>query len=259
MPVPSALTYPTLNQALVILGEQNDGFGVYTVLQSPDWAAYEPLVINYAEARIYREVCPLATRLQNASSVAVAGQRTIGLGTFNNQPVALEGIALVTPAGTPPAQGQRWQYEKVSLDFIDSIWPVEATTMSPSAAYPELYWAMLDAQNIVLAPTPDQAYVAEGTGIFRASPLSAANPSTYISTFYPDLFLSACMISVAGFERDYGAQSEDPKLALSWEGIYQGLKVGALLEEQMRRGQMVDAGGTAKSPEAAEERAGHGV
>lgn len=239
------MLYSDVTTALAILAQQNDALGTYTFVQSPDFAAYLPRVIDYAEGRLYREIVVLATRSTEANNTVQKGLRTLPLNLFTPQPIVVEGLALITPVGTPPQSGRRWQYHKTSIDFIDMVWPQENVTMAPSSApLGELWWAPLDHQTIIIAPTPDQAYIAEITGIFRPTPLSANNPATYLSLFYPDLFLTACMIAVAGFQRDYGGQSDDPKLALSWEQQYQALKASALEEEHRRRGTGV-GGGTA--------------
>ena len=230
------MIYSDLTTRLAILAREYDQSGVFTFVNAPNFSAFLPAVIEYAEGRIYREITPLATRNSSATAVVVPGLRILPLIGFRPQPVVVEGLALVTPVGTPPTQGTRWPYEMASIDFIDQIWPTEGTTMAPSAT-DERYWALLDNQTVVLAPTPDQPYTAEATGTFRPTALSAANPATYLTDFYPDVFLAACMISVAGFQRNYGAQSNDPQMALSWEEQYQALKESAIAEEQRRRGQ----------------------
>ena len=230
------MNYNDLTIALALLAEENDASGNYAFIQSPDFTTYLPTIIGNSEARCYREVCPLATRSALANGNATAGQRTILMSAFNPQIIVLEGLALISPLGYPPAQGERWQYRETSLDFIDSIWPKEATAMAPSAAWPECYWAMRDSMSIVLAPTPDLDYLAEATGTIRPTPLSAANVMTYLSLYYPDVFLKACMVETCGFQRDYSAQADDPKVAMSWESAYQIAKVSAIEEEKRRRG-----------------------
>jgi len=247
--------YGDLTTALALLAQYNDAFGTYTFIQSPDFSTYLPRIIEYAEDRIYREVVPLATRQSNATATFQAGLRTLPLIGFKPQPVVVEGLAAITPVNTPPQKGTRWQYRMASLDLIDSVWPIESTTMAPSAAWPELYWALVDNQTIVVAPTPDQAYTVEATGIFRPTPMSAQNPETYLGDFYPDLLLAACMIAVAGLQRDYGQQADDPKLAMSWESQYQLLKASAMEEEQRRRGQGQGFSTQPPAPEAHARRA----
>jgi hypothetical protein len=230
------MIYSDLTTAFGALAQINDQFGIYTFIQNPDFVAYVPRVIEYGEGRCYREIVPLATRMSNATARVVGGLRTLPLGSFFPQPVVLEGLALITPVGTIPSQGTRWQYEETSIDFIDSIWPVEGTMMAPSAT-DERYWALVDNQTVVIAPTPDQSYTAEGTGIFRPTPMSDTNPSSYLGTFYPDIFLAACMIAVCGFQKEWSTDPSDPGIVSFWEKQFETLKGSANEEEQRRRGQ----------------------
>ena len=75
------------------------------------------------------------------------------------------------------------------------------------------------------------------TGTFRPAPLSEANPQTFISVYLPDLMLSASMIFVAGFQKSYGQQSDDPRLAMSWEQLYREQKGSAAVEEARKKSQ----------------------
>lgn len=230
------MQYTDLTTALVILFEDNDALGVYTFVDSPDFSTYLPNIIQQAELRCYREICPLAARAAPANGSTTPGSRTLDLTGFTPLPIAVEGIALITPNGSAPAAGTRWQYRKATLDFIDTIWPTEATTAPPSANPDQNYYAYLDAMTIVLAPTPDLAYFVEAPGTTIPAPLSMVNPQTYLSINYPDVFLYACAVETAAFHKHYGAQSDDPKVALSFESGYQEKKIGALEEEHRRRG-----------------------
>jgi hypothetical protein len=96
---------------------------------------------------------------------------------------------------------------------------------------------MRDAFVMVISPTPDNAYTAEITGLFQPTPISEENPTTYLSTYYPDLLEVAILIFLAGaLQRNFGAQSDDPRQAQAWEGQYQILVAGAKSEEMRRRG-----------------------
>jgi hypothetical protein len=248
------MIYSDLTTALAILAQQYDATGTFTFIKAPNFAAFLPRVIEYAEGRIYREITPLATRSSEASAVTFPGLRTLQLNAFTPEPVVVEGLALIIPAGKTPRDGTRVPYEQVSIDFIDQVWPIEGTLRAPDPTSGEQYWALLDNQTVILAPTPDAQYTVEATGIFRPTPLSAANPSTYLTSFYPDVFVAACMISVSGFQRDYGAQADDPKLAISWESVYQELKGSAMEEEQRRRGQGPEQGNLPPAPESQQRR-----
>lgn len=195
-------------------------------LPSTDFTNILPAAIQDAEGRIYREMDFLATRTTDSSTTFTPGSRELLLPASI---LVVQGVAAITPAGVVPALGQRNTLEPVSLDFIDVTWPNEALTDIP------LYVAMKDAATIIVAPTPAAAYKADITGIFRPAPISISNPTTYISATYGDLMVAATMIFLAGWQRDFGGQADDPKLAMSWEGHYQSLKTSVYEEEQRRK------------------------
>lgn len=209
-----------------------------------------PRIIESAEQRIYREMDFLYTRVVDASvsltvanrnatlpsSIIVVQSVNLVIATGGGSYVAEDGITpYVAEDGSTPYIPEtstsptftRIPLEITSKDFIDSIWPIESTIDQPQ------YLAFVTNSSIILAPTPDQAYTLEVTGIFRPSPLSASNPMTYLTLVYPDLFLYAAMIFAAGFQRDFGAQSEDPKMAMSWQAMYDSVK-GSVNEEDQR-------------------------
>jgi hypothetical protein len=213
----------------------------------PNFAVQFAQATSYAELRIYRDLIMLCTRQQNTSLTTTAGSREIDLSSMTNAdggPIIVpEGLSLISPAGTTnPALGTRVQFTEASLDWIDYVWPVEATTMSPvGAEWYGRYWAMLDDHTMVISPTPDSPsgalYTTEITGLFQPTPISAANPTTYLSTNYPDLLEVAILIFLSGaLQRNFGAQSDDPRQAMSWETQYQTLVVPARGEERRRRG-----------------------
>ncbi len=187
-----------------------------------------PALINDAEQRIYRELDFLYTVFQTSPTAFTPNNRAI---TAPATTIIVQGLAAVTPASTQPAAGTRNQLERVSLDFLDTVWPVAATTGLP------VYYALLTDTSVVVAPTPDQAYVAEWTGTFRPAPMSASNATTWLGDHLPDLFLAACMVFGSAYLRDWSSMSDDPKLALSWETHYQTLKASAVEEEQRRKSQ----------------------
>ena len=145
--------------------------------------------------------------------------------------MVVQGVAAITPASAvSPAAGTRNQLEPVSLDYIDSTWPTEATTGLPDS------WAPFNDASIVVKPTPAQSYPVEITGTFRPNPMSVANPTTYIGNTYPDLLVAAVMIFATGYQRDFGQQSANPQMAVSWQQIYNDRLKIALGEEQRRKG-----------------------
>lgn len=189
--------------------------------------------IDQAEQRIYTDFGDmLCTRQQNAANNCVANSRQF---TLPSLCVVAEGISIITPVSTTPANGKRNDCEKVSLDTIDFRYPSEKS----NTGVPR-FWAMLSDSIVALGKTPDATYTVEVTGYFRPLPISASNMTTYIATNYPQLLQAAIAVVWTGYQRDYGAQSDDPKMALSWKSEYNDLIKGAIAEEKRRKGENPD-------------------
>lgn len=241
------LTYATLQTNLLSMLAQAPP--PYNVVP-PDFAQLYPRAISFAESRITAEIPLLANRKQDSSLTVTAGERTVDLALTPTM-IVVERVALITPTpGVPPLSGTRCQFIKTTLDYIDMFWPTEATTLNPALAQNiGRYWAYVTLDNnvqpsstlIALAPTPDAAYTIELTGLVSPTPLSGANTSTYLSTNYPDLLTAGCMVFLEGaLMRNFSAQADDPRQALSWEGVYRGLKDACEFEEMRRRGMVPD-------------------
>ncbi len=213
---------------------------------APEFTASLSVFIQNAELRIYRELDFLSTGQQNASLKFTAGSRTLSLAgmtgvlvngfpVFPAYPIVVQAVAAIIPSGDTPQAGVRVRFLPATVDFIDNAWPTEGTTSPPG--FPFAYYAMLDHQTVIVAPTPDQPYTAEITGTWRPAVMSATNPETYLGDYLSDLLFNACMVEATGWMRDYGQQSDDPRFALSWEAKYQEAKKNAMEEEQRRKAQ----------------------
>jgi hypothetical protein len=189
-----------------------------------------PNMINYAELRCYRDLQLLDTE-ESATTTLTALSRN---GTLPSGMIVAEHCNIITPASTAPDNGTRNQAVRVSLQMLDYLFPTAAATTASTPSVPA-YWARLDATNVRFAPAPDAAYQAEFIGTIRPAMLTSTNNSTILTQFFPDLFLAASMIFGAAYQRDFGAQAEDPKLAMSWEQTYSDLMSGSQLEEQRRK------------------------
>ena len=194
-----------------------------------DFNNFLPRITEGAEQRIRRELDFINTRTANSATVLSTASRQ---NTLPATIVVLESAYAITPAGSTPAQGTRNFLTPVSLDFLNFIWPTESVGQQT----PE-YIAQLNDTTVIVAPTPDQAYTLECVGRFIPTPISASNVSTYVSINYPDLLLDACMVIASGFQRDFGSQSDDPKMAMSWETLYGLAKTSAMEEEARRKSQ----------------------
>ena len=99
------------------------------------------------------------------------------------------------------------------------------------------YWALTAIGAAVLAPVPAQAFGLTLLYTQRPAPLSAGNPTTWLSTWCPDLMKSAAMVFASGYQRNYGAQADDPQQAMSWEAQYRRAFAAAAREEARRKGE----------------------
>lgn len=190
----------------------------------PNWTIFLPRCIEYAENRLYRDLDVLAS--YSVGEVAlVAGTRTATVpGTIN----VVESVNVITPAATAANAGTRAPLQRASQDFLYYVAPTASVRGVP------LYYTMFDATTILVVPTPDAAYRLEVTGQLTLAPLASGNTTTYLTTTYPDLFLAASMVFGLGYQRDFGAQSDDPQAAQSWESQYSTLLEPAQILEARR-------------------------
>lgn len=214
-----------------------------------------PRVIEYGELRIYREIDFLAT-LASQTATLTASSRNVALPT---NVIVLQSANVITPSSvTNPDLGTRRPLQRVSLDFINAVWPSATPPTTPSVPtwYAEIGLPAIGSTTtagpiqIVVGPAPDATYTLECIGTVRPSPLSPSNPTTLITTYMPDLFVAACMIFVTGYQRDFGAQTDDPKSSLSWEQQYNTLKAGVDIEEMRKKAQSAEWSAYQPSPVA---------
>lgn len=188
-----------------------------------------PQGISYAEDRLYRELDLLSTVTRDSAPLT-ASNRNFTLPSNNGRFVVTNGFNVITPSTTTvPDSGSRTQMIPVSRDYLDAVWGSVAGT-----GLPTLYAPITDQQFIV-GPWPDAAYTIEIVGTIQPAPLSASNPTTFLSLYLPDLLTAAMMIFMSGYERDFGAQSDDPAQAQSWSGQYDKLFASANVVEMRKK------------------------
>lgn len=196
----------------------------------PNFLGILPSCIDYAEQRIYSEL-DLLTTVTRDSAPLVANNRNFTLPSNNGRFVVTNGINLITPAGTTnPDSGTRTQLIPISRDFLDAVGG------SPSYTGVPANFAMITDQTIIVGPAwPDGAYTLEVIGTIRPNPLSASNTTTYLTLYVPQLWFAASMVFMTGWEQNWGAQSDNPQSAVSWEAQYQTLKAAINVEEARKR------------------------
>lgn len=189
-----------------------------------NFLTFLPGCIDYAEQRIYRELDFLKTRVVDATSVFTAANRQFtlpsGTGTF----IVVETMSAISQASS----GSRHQMVPVTKEWIDAVYPNTTATGTPQ------YFAPVTDQLYLIAPVPSANFTAEVIGTQRPTALSSTNTTTFITTYCPDLFIAASMIFATGYQRDFGAETDDPKASQSWEAQYQAL-LGSANREQLRQ------------------------
>lgn len=179
-------------------------------------------MIAYAELRIYRELDFLYTIMESDTTDLTAGTRTKAV---PSDIIIVNSMAAITPASTASAAGTRVPLQRVSMEFLNQVWPSTVTRGVP------VYYAMQDNDTIVLAPTPDAAYRLCVQGVFRPDPLSVTTTTTFLTDNVPDLFIAASAVfGFGGLMQNFGAQSDNPQAAQSWEQQYQNLRAGVDME-----------------------------
>jgi hypothetical protein len=67
--------------------------------------------------------------------------------------------------------------------------------------------------------------------------MSAMNPQTWMGDNCPDLMLYASAVLASAYKRNFGAQADNPQMAMSWEQLYQQHLAAARIEEARRKGE----------------------
>jgi len=190
-----------------------------------------PSMFLYADGRIFRDIAFLAQKITQPVQLT-ANDREFDLPANVR---VLRAINVCTPIGPITFTSKRNPLERISVEALDFFWP----QASYKPGIPQKYAVLglstpfpLPGADIVyqvrVMPTPDKAYQAELLGDIRPDPLAPENPQTFLSVYYPELFIAACMIYGSGYQRDFGAQADDPGRAVSWEAQYGALRQGVM-------------------------------
>lgn len=189
-----------------------------------------PGAIDYAEQRIYREADFLATYITDTSTNVVANQQIFNYPTSQGTFLVIDQINIYTPVGATSSSATRVSLQVASKQFVNTIYPSNATSIGVPT-----YFAPATATSCLLGPVPDQAYNVEVVGTQRPQSLSSANSSTFLTQTLPDLFIAASMIFVSGYMQNWGAQADNPQMAISWTSQYDKLFASAVMEELRKK------------------------
>lgn len=197
-----------------------------------DFTSNLPSAIDYAEMRIYRELQLLATIVRDSSANATADSRNFTLPSSLGRFVTVQSVNIVTPAGESTSSGTRNALMPTSREYIDFSWPSNTATAATTVP---THFAMITDQTIIFGPPPGAAFNVEVVGTIRPTPLSVDNTTTFLSLYLPDLFLTASMIQVSAYMRNWSAQADDPRMAVNYEDQYQKLFASANAEELRKK------------------------
>lgn len=184
-----------------------------------------PGCIDYVENRIYRDLDPLYAQTTDTTTLT-ANNREFAPPTNVGEYITVDQVNVITPSTATSSNGTRNPLMPVSPEVMDALYPSGQTV----TGLPQ-YYAMRSLDTILLGPSPDAAYQAEVIGLQRPAALSSANSSTYLTQYVPDIYMAAALVYAFGYQRDFGAQADDPKTAQSWENQYQILMKSADAEQ----------------------------
>lgn len=210
-----------------------------------------PAMIDYAELRIYRDLdlMSTSTAFTSPSILLNAGNRNLSfpmtLPNGSGSIVVSEQINIITPAGqTDPngANASRVTLLPTTKEYLDVVYGSNATA---SRGQPQYYTAF-NENLFFVGPVPDQTYYVEVVGTYRPNTMSASNPVTFISQYFPDMLIMASMVYISAYQRNFGRQSDDPQMAQSYESQYQTLLRSAGVEEARKKYE--GPGWTSQSP-----------
>ena len=220
--------------------------GIVTGLE-PDFNTVIPQAINYAELRIQRDLDLSQSVVENVNYTLTIANNTIEIDVDDY--VTIQTMSTVSGYA-------RSSLIPTTKEFLQSVYPDSSVIGPPAYFAPYVGDALTTgatSQIYMVGPSPDLAYPLALTGTIRmisltnyVTPANANNRMTFISMYLPDLLIMASMIYIAGFQRNFGRQSDDPAMAVSYESQYTGLLKGATVEEARRKFQA--SGWTSMSP-----------
>ena len=228
-------TYKTQIAQMAVVAEDDVNF-----------LAILPMMIDYANLRICRDLDLMFTSvsLHGTGYKLIAGNRNLSFS--QNLPdgtsfVVSEQINLITPSGqTDPDAATRTPLMPTTKEFLDAVYGSATNTAQPK------YFVPFNETLFFVGPTPNADYYVEVVGTIRPAPLSATVPTTFISQYLPDLLVMASMIYISAYQRNFGKESDDPQMAMSYETQYQLLLKSAVVEEARKK--FDAAGWSSQSP-----------
>ena len=173
--------------------------------------------IENAEWRIFREVDSDNNR-RYATANLITSQRYID--TPSDLLIIRSAQIIDSDGSSNPDNRDFLEYRDTS--FISEYNPTESTGVPK-------YYGMWDDNTIILAPSPDATYTIQLNYILKDEGLSSTNTTTYLSKYFPNGLLYACLIEAFSF-----LKGPNDLLQL-YEGRYKQVAEGFSIEQMGRR------------------------
>jgi len=196
---------------------------------NPDFVAAIPTIIESAEKRCYRDLDLVdASVTDTTGTLTTAAGRSFTLPTTYGRFIALDQLGVIVAGAVKPMT-------PASAGFIDELFPSDTalnTTDIPA------YFSRINDTSVLIAPVLGSSYGTvnvQARGNIRPTALSVSNTTTWLTLYAYDLFFSAAMATISGYMRNFGAQADDPKLAITWAQEYETRLVSVRAEENRKK------------------------
>jgi hypothetical protein len=174
-------------------------------------------IIENAEWRIFRDV-DSDNNKRYATANLITSQRFIDV---PNDLLVVRSAQIVNSDGVGQANNRDFlQFRDTS--FMSEFNPAESTGVPK-------YYGMWDKDTIIIAPTPNATYEIQLNYILKDPGLSSTNTTTYISEYFPNGLLYACLVEAFSF-----LKGPNDLLQL-YEGKYKQVVEGFSIEQMGRR------------------------
>tara|TARA_Y100000004_G_scaffold127559_1_gene143586 strand:+ start:2500 stop:3153 length:654 start_codon:yes stop_codon:yes gene_type:complete len=173
--------------------------------------------INDAEWKIFRDV-DSDNNKRYATANLIVSQRYIDV---PDNALIIRSAQIIDSDGTSSADNRdflQWR----DTNFMSEYNP-KGTTGVPK------YYGWWDKNTLVFAPTPNQTYTIQLNYILKDEGLSSTNTTTYLSLYFPNGLLYACLVEAFSF-----LKGPNDLLQL-YEGKYKQVVEGFSIEQMGRR------------------------
>lgn len=164
---------------------------------SAEFVSDIPNQIRAAENRIFRYVQDLLSVRTESTGSLVSGTETL---------VKPSGLIRIRSLSITVASSSKFLDRRTDQYLLD-YWPNPSSTSEPK------FYAEIDENNILLAPTPDSGYSYSLKYIAKPAGLSESNVTTWVSENAENALLYACM-------REANLFLEYPELAQDWDNKF---------------------------------------